>query len=72
MKYFRKIVVLFIKGYQYILSPYWPGVCRYTPTCSNYSIAAFNKYGFFKGFWFSIKRIVKCHPWGGSGHDPLP
>lgn len=72
MKYFRKIAVLFVKGYQYVLSPFWPGVCRYNPTCSSYSIAAFNKYGFLKGFWLSAKRISKCHPWGGSGYDPLP
>ncbi|MCG9880554.1 MAG: membrane protein insertion efficiency factor YidD [Bacteroidia bacterium] len=61
-----------IKIYQLVLSPLLPNACRYTPTCSEYSIQAFQKYGPIKGFWFSLKRIASCHPWGGHGHDPLP
>lgn len=60
-----------VKGYQYLISPLLGQNCRYTPTCSEYSIQAIEKYGIFKGFWLSIKRISKCHPLGGSGHDPL-
>ena len=60
-----------VKGYQYLISPLLGQNCRYTPTCSEYSIQAIEKYGIFKGIWLSIKRISKCHPWGGSGHDPL-
>ncbi len=68
MKY---IFIFLIKTYQYILSPLLPNACRYNPTCSQYGIEAFNKYGVFKGFWLTLKRISRCHPWGGSGYDPL-
>ncbi|MFN7313676.1 MAG: membrane protein insertion efficiency factor YidD [Bacteroidota bacterium] len=64
--------VLLIKGYRILLSPYLPNACRYTPTCSQYGIEAFNKYGPIKGFWLTLKRISKCHPWGSHGHDPVP
>jgi uncharacterized protein len=64
--------ILLIKLYQLIVSPWLPDACRYTPTCSQYSIEAFQKYGLFKGFYLSAKRILSCHPWGGHGHDPVP
>ena len=73
MKFLKIIPVYLVKAYQYALSPYCSGCCRYTPTCSNYAIAAFNKYGLLKGAWLSFKRILKCHPFrGSSGYDPLP
>ncbi len=46
--------------------------CRYTPTCSQYALEAFKKYGPFKGCWLAVKRISRCHPWGGHGYDPVP
>jgi len=64
--------IALIKLYQLIVSPWLPDACRYTPTCSQYSIEAFQKYGLFKGFYLSAKRILSCHPWGGHGHDPVP
>ncbi len=64
--------ILLIKFYQGALSPLLPNSCRYTPTCSQYGVEALKKYGFFKGFWLTLKRISKCHPWGGSGYDPVP
>ncbi|MFN4084215.1 MAG: membrane protein insertion efficiency factor YidD [Bacteroidia bacterium] len=64
--------ILLIKFYQWFISPLLPNACRFTPTCSNYAIQALEKYGFFKGGWLALKRIAKCHPWGGHGHDPLP
>ncbi len=64
--------IFLIKVYQRVISPWFGPKCRYTPTCSHYSIEAFNKYGLFKGFWLTIKRIARCHPWGGSGYDPVP
>ena len=67
----KRFFIGLVKGYQYLVSPLLGQNCRYTPTCSEYSIQAIEKYGIFKGFWLSIKRISKCHPWGGSGHDPL-
>jgi putative membrane protein insertion efficiency factor len=64
--------IFLIKVYQYAISPLIGPKCRFTPTCSNYALQAFKKYGLFKGFWLTIKRISRCHPWGGSGYDPVP
>ncbi len=61
-----------VKVYQILISPYFPNSCRFTPTCSEYSIQAFNKYGIFKGLWLTINRLRRCHPWGGHGYDPVP
>ena len=68
MKY---IVLGLIKIYQLIPGP-WHNMCRYTPTCSNYSIEAIKNFGLFKGSLLSIKRILRCAPWGGMGYDPVP
>ena len=65
-------MVIPIKLYQILISPLIGPNCRYHPTCSQYSIEAINKHGPFKGTWLAIKRISSCHPWGGSGHDPVP
>ena len=67
-----KVFVLLIRFYQLSISPILGQNCRYSPTCSQYSIEAINKYGAFKGGWLSIKRIFSCHPWGGNGYDPVP
>jgi uncharacterized protein len=64
--------IALIKIYQWIISPLLGPQCRFTPTCSNYALQAFKKYGLFKGFWLAIKRISRCHPWGGHGEDPVP
>lgn len=64
--------ILLIKLYQYGISPLIGPKCRYTPTCSHYGLAAFKKYGVLKGFYLTVRRVAKCHPWGGSGYDPLP
>ena len=64
--------VLLIKFYQVCISPLKPASCRFTPTCSQYAIEAFRKYGPLKGFYLAAKRILRCHPWGGSGYDPVP
>mgnify|MGYP001228367132 CR=1 FL=1 len=61
-----------IRLYQLIISPWLGSKCRYTPTCSQYGIEAFKKYGPIKGFWLTLKRVGRCHPWGGHGHDPVP
>lgn len=58
--------------YQKAISPWTRPSCRFTPTCSAYGMAAFKKYGLFKGFWLTLKRVGRCHPWGGSGFDPVP
>ncbi len=76
MKWLLKILsypfILLIKIYQKIISPLIGPKCRFTPTCSNYAVEALKKYGVFKGSWLAVKRIAKCHPWGGSGYDPVP
>jgi len=64
--------ILLVKFYQKIISPLTPATCRYTPTCSHYTLTALQKHGIFKGGWLSIKRIFSCNPWGGSGYDPVP
>ncbi|SMO87757.1 hypothetical protein SAMN06265379_11194 [Saccharicrinis carchari] len=66
------ILILPIKIYQYTLSPMLGASCRYTPTCSTYSIQALKKYGPIKGSYLAIRRILSCNPWGGHGHDPVP
>jgi len=67
-----KILIFLIRIYQYTLSPYIGRSCRYYPTCSNYSIDALKKHGAIKGTFLSVKRILSCNPWGGSGYDPVP
>lgn len=64
--------ILLIRGYQKFISPFTPNTCRYTPTCSHYTIEALKKHGLLKGGWLSLKRIGSCNPWGGSGYDPVP
>ena len=65
------ILIKFIKSYQFLLSPLLGQSCRHYPTCSDYSIEALKTYGFFKGLFLSIKRILSCHPWGQGGFDPV-
>jgi len=71
-KLLSKLLILLIRIYQYTLSPYIGRSCRYSPTCSVYSIEAIKKHGPFKGGWLAAKRVASCNPWGGSGHDPVP
>lgn len=61
-----------VLAYKYLISPLLPSACRYTPTCSVYAMEALRLYGPIKGGWLAIKRISRCHPWGGSGYDPVP
>ncbi len=75
MKIFSKTIILLIKFYQLVISPYIGNNCRYIPTCSSYFIEALNEFGFFKGCLIGTKRILSCHPikilGGGSGYDPI-
>ncbi len=61
-----------IKLYQWIISPWLGQKCRYNPTCSHYAVEALKKYGPIKGLWLAVKRVGRCHPWGGHGYDPVP
>ena len=75
MNILTHILIVLIKGYKLIISPYLSPSCRYLPTCSEYSIEALKTYGFFKGLLMSLKRILSCHPikflGGGEGYDPV-
>jgi len=75
----RKILIGLITFYQRYLSPIKnalmgapEGCCRFNPTCSQYTITALTRFGIFKGSWLALKRILRCHPWGGFGEDPVP
>ncbi|WP_416191322.1 membrane protein insertion efficiency factor YidD [Neisseria sp. CCUG12390] len=67
-----RLMLLLVRFYQYAVSPLIPPRCRFTPTCSQYAVEAIQKHGAFKGGWLALKRIARCHPFGGSGHDPVP
>ncbi len=69
---FRYLFIGLVKFYQLAISPYLPKSCRYTPTCSEYTIQALKTHGVILGLILSTKRIVSCNPWGGHGHDPVP
>lgn len=58
--------------YRVCTSPLTPPSCRFTPTCSRYALEAIKKHGPIRGLWLAIRRILRCHPWGGSGYDPVP
>ena len=72
MKFISLILIIPIKLYQILISPLLGPSCRFTPTCSQYAVEAIQKYGPIKGSWLAFKRIIRCHPWGGCGHDPVP
>ncbi len=75
MNFFTQILIKLIKGYRFLVSPFLGHSCRYLPTCSEYSIKALQTFGFFKGLYMSIKRVLSCHPikflGGGEGFDPV-
>ena len=73
MRNFLKFLLIIpIKIYQILISPLLGPHCRFTPTCSQYAVEAIEKHGPIKGIWLAIKRITRCHPWGGCEHDPVP
>ena len=71
-KLLSRVLILPIKFYQQSISPMFPPACRYTPTCSQYAVEAITVHGPLKGLWLAIRRILRCHPWGGHGYDPVP
>ena len=68
----RSLFLMLIRLYQYLLSPLLGISCRYTPSCSEYGILAIKKHGPFRGSFLTLKRIIRCNPWGSHGHDPIP
>lgn len=68
----RNIFVIFIKIYQYLISPVLGPHCRYEPSCSAYAVEALQRFGVIKGLWLAVKRLSRCHPWHEGGYDPVP
>ena len=67
-----RLLILVARGWQIVPSRLLPPTCRYSPSCSAYAITALQKYGAIKGGWLATKRLLRCQPWGGHGHDPVP
>ncbi len=67
-----RLLIIPIHFYRLAISPMLPPSCRFTPTCSAYAIEALRRHGPLRGSWLAIRRILRCHPWGGSGYDPVP
>jgi putative membrane protein insertion efficiency factor len=67
-----RLLLAAIRGYRYLLSPWWGGQCRFTPTCSEYAMDAVREHGALRGSWLSLRRVSKCHPWHHGGFDPVP
>jgi putative membrane protein insertion efficiency factor len=67
-----RLLLAAIRGYRYLLSPWWGGQCRFTPTCSQYAMDAIQEHGSVRGTWLALRRVSKCHPWHQGGFDPVP
>ena len=67
-----RILIALVRFYRAAISPWTPSACRYDPTCSAYALEAVERFGAARGSWHAIRRIGRCHPWGGSGYDPVP
>lgn len=68
----KRLLILVVKGYRLTLSPWIGSACRFTPTCSVYSIEALERHGAAAGAYLTVARIARCHPWCKGGHDPVP
>ena len=68
----KHICIWLIRLYQKGISPHFPPTCRFVPTCSSYAIQAIERFGALKGCFLAAKRLLRCHPWGGHGYDPVP
>jgi putative membrane protein insertion efficiency factor len=67
-----RVLILGVRAYQVVLGPLLGGQCRFTPSCSFYSIEAFERHGAWRGLRLTVRRLLRCQPWGGHGHDPVP
>ncbi|MCM1449893.1 MAG: membrane protein insertion efficiency factor YidD [Clostridiales bacterium] len=71
-KWLARIMSWPVMFYRGAISPMFPSCCRFTPTCSEYALEALRRHGALKGGWLTLRRLLRCHPWGGSGYDPVP
>jgi uncharacterized protein len=72
MRLLAWIGIVPVRAYQWFISPLLPASCRYEPTCSAYAIEALEQHGLLRGAFLTVRRLLRCHPWGGSGYDPVP
>jgi putative membrane protein insertion efficiency factor len=68
----KTLALWLLRFYQRFISPHLPPSCRFTPTCSQYTYKAIERYGFIKGSWLGLKRLARCHPFNPGGYDPVP
>lgn len=67
-----KLLIGLVRFYRAAISPWTPPACRYVPSCSAYAVEALERHGAARGFWLALRRVGRCHPWGGQGYDPVP
>jgi hypothetical protein len=67
-----RVLLMLVRGYRTFVSPWLPPACRYTPSCSEYAEEALRRHGATRGSWLALRRLLRCHPWGGTGYDPVP
>ena len=68
----KRILIFIIKVYKKFISPVLPPSCRFYPTCSSYALVSVERFGFFKGGWLAVKRVIRCNPYNAGGFDPVP
>ncbi|MEJ5914612.1 membrane protein insertion efficiency factor YidD [Pseudokineococcus sp. 1T1Z-3] len=68
----RRALVLLVRGYQLVVSPWYPPVCRFYPSCSSYAVQALERHGALRGSWLAVRRLLRCHPWNLGGVDHVP
>lgn len=67
-----RVLIWIVKAYQLLLSPFFGQQCRFYPTCSHYAVEALQKHGAIRGSYYTLRRLLRCHPWCDGGHDPVP
>jgi uncharacterized protein len=68
----KAVLTAVVRGYRFLLSPWWGGQCRFTPTCSEFAEEAIERHGALQGTWLAMRRVSRCHPWCAGGYDPVP